>query len=665
MDPQTRRNLYVYNGGLLTGRRIRRILDLAGWDVRLGLPGDGDWVGVWGQSPTAPRGETVARAKDAPILRVEDAFLRSVRTGREGDLPLGLCLDDMGVHFDASAPSRIEKILSEDLLDDTALLDLARSMMARIQHFGLSKYNAFDPSLSLPEAPYVLVIDQTVGDASLGDYGTRPGAFAEMLAVAQSEHPGQKIIIKAHPETLAGHRRGHFDESHENDRVSILRDPVSPHLLMQGATAFYTMSSQLGFEAIFAGHKPRVFGQPFYAGWGLTLDENPVARRTRHLSRAQLFAGAMISYPTWYDPHRDTLCSLDCVIDTLHAHARAHHDDAAGYVAHGLRPWKRRHMRAMFGKPAGIRFEATRAKAQRRAAKSGALVMGWGNDPAADVRVEDGFLRSKGLGAALIPPLSLVRDRTGIYYDPTGPSDLEQLIAQSGALPQSERDRARDLIEAIRAHGLSKFNLSMAGQPPAADGRERLLVVGQVEDDASVLLGCGKLRTNAALLKAAREVYPDHSITYKPHPDVEAGLRKGALADRDVLEFADQIAHQTPIHSALDAADRVATLTSTTGFEALLRGLPVTCFGMPFYAGWGLTDDRGDLQVLRRSARPDIVALAHAVLIGYPRYFDPILGTACPPEVVVERLASGAPLPGRPHPIARIGQRIFAGLWHR
>jgi len=79
----------------------------------------------------------------------------------------------------------------------------------------------------------------------------------------------------------------------------------------------YTVSSQMGFEAIFAGHKPRTFGQPFYAGWGLTQDERPVPRRQRILTRAQLFAASMILYPVWYDPHRDRLCDLEDAISAL------------------------------------------------------------------------------------------------------------------------------------------------------------------------------------------------------------------------------------------------------------------------------------------------------------------------------------------------------------
>ena len=39
----------------------------------------------------------------------------------------------------------------------------------------------------------------------------------------------------------------------------------------------------------------------------------------------------------------------------------------------------------------------------------------------------------------------------------------------------------------------------------------------------------------------------------------------------------------------LGIVDEVHTLTSLTGFEALLRGIEVHAYGGPFYAGWGLT----------------------------------------------------------------------------
>ena len=108
---------------------------------------------------------------------------------------------------------------------------------------------------------------------------------------------------------------------------------MSPWALFEGARAVYTVSSQLGFEAIFAGHRPNVFGLPFYAAWGLTDDHHPLSlpRRGRPLSRAQMFAATMILYPVWYDPCLDRLCSLEAAIASLEATARCWREDRHGW----------------------------------------------------------------------------------------------------------------------------------------------------------------------------------------------------------------------------------------------------------------------------------------------------------------------------------------------
>ena len=150
------------------------------------------------------------------------------------------------------------------------------------------------------------------------------------------------------------------------------------------------------------------------------------------------------------------------------------------------------------------------------------------------------------------------------------------------------------------------------------------------------------MSTNLGLLQAARDANPDAWLIYKPHPDVEAGLRAGRVPDADSDALADQVACNTSAAELLDLADEVWTLTSLMGFEALLRGKEVTCLGMPFYAGWGLTRDLGPPSA-RRTARPSLDQLVWAALIAYPSYVDPVSGLPCPPELVVERLAEGRP----------------------
>jgi capsular polysaccharide export protein len=660
------RRLCVFNGGFLAQRRLRRILALAGYRVALGLPRAGDMVGVWGQSPTAWRGERVAARTGAPLLRVEDAFLRSLFPARaRGEAPLGLLLDTRGVHFDGRAPSDLEHLLATHPLDDTALLDRAREGIARLREAHLTKYAAVDPDLAPPAPGYVLVLDQTRGDASVRAAGAGRARFREMLERAAEEHPGARILIRTHPETSGGHRPGHFGPEDAGGRVSLVAGPHSPWRLLEGAVGVYTVSSQMGFEAILAGHRPRVFGQPFYAGWGLTADEEAPARRGRRLTRAQLVAAALILHPTWYDPSRDRLASFEEALHTLEAQARAWREDRRGWVASGMRLWKRAPLQRFAGRHRGLVFEDRPARAATRATREGRRRMVWASAARPDddaVRVEDGFLRSRGLGAELVPPLSLVFDDLGIYYDPQRESRLERLIAASADLRPGQRARAEALARRLAEAGVTKYNL--AGARPALPPGRRLLVPGQVEDDASIRLGAGAVATNRALLEAARAANPDAILLYKPHPDVEAGLRPGALPEREALRHADAVLARADPAALLDAVDEVWTMTSLLGFEALLRGVPVTTLGAPFYAGWGLTRDLGPVPA-RRRARVDLAGLIHAALIAYPRYHDPVTGRPCPPELAAERLARGA-LPRRgiaTRTLARLQGR-FAGYAH-
>lgn len=666
--PSSRR-LFYYNSGFLTQPRIRRILELAGHELRLGVPQAGDRIAVWGHSPYAARGEAVARQTGAALIRVEDAFLRSIHPGRAGEPPLGLVIDSRGMHYDPAQPSDLEVLLATHPLDDTALLDAARGAMARLAEADLSKYNAHNPGAALPAPGYVLIIDQTRGDAAVTQGRADSNTFREMLFHATQDNPGARIVIKTHPETVAGHRPGYFDAAAlalvPGADITLLDAPVSPRALLEGAVAVYTVSSQMGFEAILAGHRPHVFGQPFYAGWGLSADFNPVTRRQRRLTRVQLFAAAMILYPVWHDPYRDRLCALDTTISALEAQVRAWREDRFGWQATGMRLWKRGAVNGFFGGVKPVRFRDGPARDGRRA-----MVWAGRTDqaPAGAVRVEDGFLRSRGLGADLVAPLSLVCDDLGIYYDPSTESRLERMIASRASLRPDQVARAQGLIAALVARGVSKYNLGQDAPDvrALADGRRVVLVPGQVEDDASIKLGAGEIRTNTALLAAARAGNPEAFVVYKPHPDVEAGLRPGALPKAG--EIADLVLAGADPAGLLSQVDQVWTLTSLLGFEALIRQRRVVTLGAPFYAGWGLTDHRGPA-LPRRQARLSLEGLVHAALIDYPRYRDPVSGLPCPVEVAVERLAAGDVARGGlgNRLLAKL-QGVFAGqahLWRR
>ncbi|MFV0299325.1 MAG: capsular polysaccharide biosynthesis protein, partial [Paracoccus sp. (in: a-proteobacteria)] len=529
--PQARR-LFVYNGGFWLRPRLRRILTLAGWQIATGLPGSGDAVGIWGASPTAWRGRAIARRRGADLVTVEDAFLRSVLPGRDRSAsgrrgPVGLLIDPVGLHFDPSGPSLITRLVAKAAAHEA---EAARALN-RLRAADLSKYNAHLPEAPLPPPGYVLVIDQTRGDASLMGAGRE--VFLNMLAAAREENPGRPILIRSHPETAAGLRPGHFTRDDLRPGDAFSDAPVSPWRLVEHADAVYAISSQLGYEALLAGHRPRLFGQPFYAGWGLSADETAPSRGSA--SRDALFAASHLLAPTWYDPCLDRLTDFTGALNQIEAEARAWRQDRDGHLAYGMRLWKRPYIARAFGNGQGVRFTGRPAPEVTLAWASRA-----GDVPQA-IRVEDGFLRSRGLGADLTPPLSLVADDLGIYYDPGCESRLERLIAQ-GPPPGGEA-RATALIAAIRAARLSKYNLACTADVMLPDGAGRLILVpGQVEDDASIRLGAGAERSNFALLERVRAENPDARLIYKPHPDVEAGLRPGLIADADLACLADHVA---------------------------------------------------------------------------------------------------------------------------
>ncbi|KQM67803.1 hypothetical protein ASE75_02575 [Sphingomonas sp. Leaf17] len=286
-------------------------------------------------------------------------------------------------------------------------------------------------------------------------------------------------------------------------------------------------------------------------------------------------------------------------------------------------------------------------------------------DTAVPVRwVEDGFLRSAGLGSDLNPPLSIAVDDLAPYYDPSRPSRIETILA-THPFPDELVARAAALRTRIVDGGVGKYGVAgpAADLPDLPAGRRVVLVAGQVEDDESVLRGGGGVTGNLDLLRRARAAEPGAWILYRPHPDVEAGHRRGAVADDDARRHADAVVRGGSLAALIDRADAVHVLTSLTGFEALLRHREVVVHGQPFFAGWGLTRDIG-LPLGRRMRRLTLDQLVAGVLILYPRYLDPRHGLPCPPEVFITGIASTQ---GRPTLLTRLRRtqgrvmRLLAG----
>ncbi|QCR36644.1 capsular polysaccharide biosynthesis protein [Nissabacter sp. SGAir0207] len=614
------------------------------------LPDQVSAIAVWGHRPSGNRAVAVARRRGVPVWRLEDGFIRSLGLGVAGSPPCAIVVDQAGIYYDAAQPSTLEYLI-QDRAGNAPLYPQASRAIDTITRLDLSKYNQAPPYHGpIPAGETVLVVDQTFGDQAVSHGGAGPGDFVRMLETALAENPDATVWVKVHPDVLHGKKAGYLADAarkaaERHPRVTLLTCNASPYSLLQHVSRVYAVTSQYGFEALMAGKAVTCFGLPWYAGWGLTDDRHAdaptLAARRGRASLFDLFAAAYLRYSRYLDPQSGKAGTLDDLLTWLDM-ARNHCRERQGTLAApSLSMWKRailspflktldnrvRFSSAINDATAGVVWGIKGERQWQQA----------GYDPALPVwRMEDGFLRSAGLGSHLHPPLSLVLDKRGIYYDATRPSDLEMLL-NDDTLTDCQRARAAALRQRLLAARLSKYNLGAAfSRPVAAAGKRLLLVPGQVEDDASILTGTLGIRSNSALLQTVRERHPDAYILYKPHPDVLAGNRKGAIAAQDVARWANETVLDADIIHCIRAADEIHTLTSLAGFEALMHGKPVTCYGVPFYAGWGLTQD--EYPCSRRTREITLDELVYQALIRYPSYIHPVSGKPITVEAAVSYL---------------------------
>lgn len=672
--------VYIFSGGLWQLRdEVGLIAGLEPKRARW-RAGPSGAVAGWGHKPSANRARAAAQRHGLPYLAFEDGFLRSLRPGPV-QRPVSMIMDRSGIYYDARQPSDLETMIASGRFT-TEESSRAAEVIREITIRRLSKYNHGSDRLDdLPRgSPLVLVIDQTKGDESVAGGLASDCTFIRMIDAAASENPGAILIAKLHPEVIAGTKAGYLRQAAARHGAKLLATNASPWALLDLGPRVYTVSSQFGFDALLAGCAVTCFGAPFYAGWGLTDDRLAIPRRNVKRNITEISAAVYLRYCHYFDVWRRNPVDVLTAIDQLDFLRRRFLANASPVIGYRIARWKRKAVSTMLDGPAGPpRFTRSLKRAHTMAKQGNGAIAAWGMEAnrlrrrldmagQAILTVEDGFIRSAGLGAAFVQPLSLVFDSRGIYYDPSGPSDIEHLLA-SGKIASADVSRAASLRQRIVADRVTKYNLPGAAtalEVPA--GRDVVLVPGQVADDAAVLAGpwtaaAQESNINTLLLKAVRRRNPSAFVIFKPHPDVERLGRRGALDIADYNFGADHVARGTSLDMLFPLVSRIETYSSLAGFEALMRGLQVTVHGLPFYSGWGVTEDLENCA--RRGRSRSLDELVAAALICYPRYWDPVSGLPCPPDVVLDRLADLRQRPGSWMASAgRVaGKTVIA--WHR
>lgn len=605
----------------------------------------------WGRKKSGFKAIKLAKKYNCKFLLLEDGFLRSLNLGIENSPSFSIVKDDVGIYYDATAPSKLENILNTYKFNEEELKQ-AKKAIKLIKQEKLGKYNN---NLSLPKDLFnqsekrVLIITQVSNDASL-KYGLVENfSTQEIINDAIKENPQAKIYIKIHPDVLSGKKQSDFDIKDIPKECILIKENYNPIELLSFFDKVYTKTSGMGFEALMMGLECVCYGKPFYAGWGLTKDKLVCDRRVKKRTLEEVFYAAYILYSEYFNPYLDKKSDIFDTINTLAKYKKIEQINSNNLYFLGFTLWKRWFVKPFFQAKKnkiiflnsfddianykinendkffiwGKRFEKKDLKSYlyNKNTKNGNIFL-----------VEDGFLRSVFLGSDLTRPFSLVVDSKGLYIDPNQESDLEYIL-QNYEFDENLKQRAKNLINTIIANKFSKYNGLKHEDLKFNTNKKIILIPAQVEDDASMILG-GAGFDILKLLQVVRENNKNAFIVFKPHPDVLSGNRKGLKDKNIILKYCDEIIENVSIDSAINASDEVHTITSTSGFDALLRGKKVFTYGKPFYANWGLTNDMHNIS--RRTKKLSLEELVAGVLILYPRYIHPKTKNLCEVEVALD-----------------------------
>ncbi|EOH1602497.1 capsular polysaccharide biosynthesis protein, partial [Campylobacter jejuni] len=613
----------------------------------------------WGRKKSGLKAMNLAKKYKAKFILLEDGFIRSLNLGVENSPSFSIVKDDIGIYYDATMPSKLENLLNTYEFKDEEIKQ-AKKAIELIKKYKISKYNN---NLDIPDDYFqkdekrVLIITQTANDASLEFGLAKDFKTLDMIKDAIKENPKSKIYIKIHPDVLSGKKQSDLDINSLPKECILITENFNPIALLEFFDKIYTKTSGMGFEALMQECECVCYGMPFYAGWGLTKDKLECKRRIQKRSLEEVFYAAYILYTEYFNPYLNQKSDIFNTIKTLVQYKDIEKANSNRLFMLGFTLWKRYFIKPFFkAKDNEIIFLNSLKSLVRYKLKENDKFFIWGKridyntlkntliKKAQDENllhfapkislVEDGFIRSISLGSDLTRPFSLIVDDKGLYIDPNKPSKLEKLL-QNEIFDENMLNRAKNIIKILLENRFSKYNgLKHENlKINAKIGQKVILIPAQVEDDASMILGGFGLST-LDLLKEVRTKNQDAYIIFKPHPDVLSGNRVGLKDETLILEFCDEVVKDCSIDSAIKIADEIHTITSTSGFDALLRAKKVFTYGMPFYAGWGLTKDKH--KCARRTRKLSLEELVAGALITYPRYINPKTKTLCEIEVCLD-----------------------------
>lgn len=589
---------------------------------------------VWGldKNEVNKLAEEEAIKKNIPILRLEDGVFRSYSLTEDS---YSLYKSKSGIYYNALAPSEFEDILNSNWQIKEYEEDYYNLCVELIRKYNISKYNDgkdFDLNkLKKNDNKNLLLIDQTYGDKSV-EFGLGKEEDFSLMLNNALKREGVNVYIKIHPEVVIGKKQGYLLKeieklrNEDKSKIILLKDNENVPSIIEYMDEIHVVTSQVGFDALLRNKKVICYGVPFYSNWGITEDYKKIERRTKKRTIKDVFVVISLKLTEYINPFTKRRGELLDVLEYISLQKR--HSKLKEVTFFKTKLWKKTVLEKF------LFCEKSNFIKEERLLKNNIEVATWGYKEELQkiknlISIEDGFLRSSGLGSDIEDPLSLVIDTKGIYFNPKKESDLEYMI-NNEVLTKHEKQIGLKLIRELTKSKVTKYNVGSeldSKNIKLENPKKKInLVVGQVEDDASIKLGSVSVKNDFELVEKVCSLKNGEVILYKPHPDVVSGNRKITITPEETVEKLQKKYPKNRIYlekngnivDCFDLADEVHVITSTSGLEALLRNKKVNTYGLPFYGGYGLTNDMEKYPRYRRFISKE--ELAYYCYGIYPRY---------------------------------------------
>lgn len=547
------------------------------------------------------------------------------------------------VYYNFKKESNIESLLRSNWIPLEQDWNTANLALQMINKYGITKYSEYPPvpdSVILSASNQnILLVDQPVDDDSVLLGSANEQTFNDMLLYAFDNYQYANIYVKLHPDTIDGKKEGYLKNLLKKHG---LNDHPSIHVIDYhcNITSFFhfvqevfVVSSQVGFEALLRNKNVRCFGMPFYSGWGLTNDMQVLTDPRPQRSTIDIFVALVLQYTLYLNPFTNKKGTILDVLEYIALQQR--HSNRKNVVFYNTEFSEFKNIDVLLNTDKKNDVLITKSKKLQKHVDDFILTDKKVTFKEVESLKYRAFLAESFLFPRSYDPqdvMSLIVDHNGPYYDPKSQSDLDYMLTHE-SYTEYEKSCANKFIEAVKLKYLIDAKNHLYGNvmiEKKESGKKTIFVPGQLENDEFTFAGGDVvIPSDYELLIAICQKVENCLIIYKPNEGSKikklTDLGRGGLISLNTFMQEKKnkivIEHEASNSCCIDAADEIHLLNHNCGIEAIIKGKKVVTYGLPFYGGLGLTEDRQEYPRAKRNINLEEFALATCML--YPRYKIP------------------------------------------